>query len=82
LNQFWFKPIIPPACVLDLPDSQFNFMVDLDYASFKYEGTNFNFNKKIVKSTSKYYEGFYGKTQGGGQVNIKVSYGSVSFIEN
>lgn len=64
------------------PDSQFSFMVDLDYASFKYEGANFNFNKKIVKTSSKYYEGFYGKTQGSGQVNIKVSYGSVSFIEN
>lgn len=63
-------------------DSQFNFIVDLDYASFKYEGNNFNFDKKIVKSTSKYYEGYRGKNQGGGQVDIKVSYGSVSFIEN
>lgn len=63
-------------------DSQFDFIVDLDYASFKYEGANFNFNKKIVKSTSKYYEGYRGKNQGGGQVNIKISYGSVSFIEN
>lgn len=63
-------------------DSQFNFIVNLDYAGFKYEGTNFNFNKKIVKSSSKYYEGYHGKNQGGGQVNINVSYGSVSFIEN
>lgn len=63
-------------------DSQFDFIVNLDYAGFKYEGTNFNFNKKIVKSSSKYYEGYHGKAQGGGQVNINVSYGSVSFTEN
>ncbi len=62
--------------------SNFDFTINMDYARFKYDGISLEFNKKIVKSTSKYYEGYYGKQNSGSTVNINVEYGSVSFYNN
>jgi len=63
-------------------NSAFDFIVKLEYAGFKYNDMALDFHKKIVKSTSKYYEGFYGKQNSGSTVNINVEYGSVSFYNN
>ena len=62
--------------------NSFYFIIDLEYANFKYDDHNITFNKKIIKSTSKYYEGFYGKQDSGSTVNINVEYGRVTFINN
>jgi len=62
--------------------SAFDFIVDMEYARFKYDNMSLDFNKKIIKSTSKYYEGFFGKQNSGSTVNINVEYGSVSFYNN
>jgi len=62
--------------------STFDFIIKMQYAHFKYDDMNLDFHKKIVKSTSKYYEGFYGKPDSGNTVNINVAYGSVSFYNN
>jgi len=63
-------------------NNNFDFTINMEYAHFKYDDINLDFNKKIVKSTSKYYEGFYGKPNSGNTVNINVAYGSVSFYNN
>jgi hypothetical protein len=62
--------------------SAFDFIIKMQYARFKYDDMTLDFHKKIVKSTSKYYEGFYGKSNSGNTVNINVEYGSVSFYNN
>lgn len=62
--------------------SAFDFIIKMEYAQFKYDDMALDFQKKIVKSTSKYYEGFYGKSNSGKTVNINVEYGSVSFYNN
>jgi len=63
-------------------NNNFNFTIDMEYARFRYEDINLEFNKKIIKSSSKYYEGYYGKSNSGSTVNINVAYGSVSFYNN
>ena len=62
--------------------SAFDFIIDMEYARFKYDNMALDFHKKIIKSTSKYYEGFFGKQNSGKTVNINVEYGSVSFYNN
>ena len=62
--------------------SNFNFVVDLQYAGFKRNDSNIEMFKSIVKSTKKYYEGVYGKGNSNSKVTIKSEYGSVSFYEN
>ncbi|MCF6212867.1 MAG: hypothetical protein L3J45_02465 [Flavobacteriaceae bacterium] len=62
--------------------SAFDFIIDMEYALFKYDDMALDFNKKIVKSTSKYYEGYFGKPNSGNAVNINVEYGSVSLYNN
>jgi len=62
--------------------SAFDFIIDMEYARFKYDNMALDFHKKIIKSTSKYYEGFFGKQNSGSTVNINVEYGSVSFYNN
>lgn len=63
------------------PNTSFNIMASLSYGGFKY-GDGFTFNKEIVKSTSKYYEGYYNSPNSGAKISINSSYGSISFNNN
>lgn len=63
---------------IGIPDTSFSFELDLGYAGFKYGNSGYDFTKKIIKSSSKYYEGTF---KGGSKSNIKITsdYGSVKF---
>lgn len=63
---------------IGVPNSPFNFTLDLSYAGFRRGDNGYEFSKQIVKSSSKYYQGSY---KGGSSANIKISsdYGSVTF---
>jgi len=60
--------------------NNFSIKANLSYGHLKYDN-GFTFNKEIVKSTSKYYEGFY-NSNSGGIINIKSSYGNITFFNN
>lgn len=62
--------------------NNFNFKVNLGYASFRYSGDDIEFTKSIKKSTKKYYEGSWGKGSSSSYLNIKSSYGSVTLKPN
>ncbi len=62
-------------------NNSFNFEIDLSYGSFKRNDNNINLNKSISKSSKKYYEGSYGKSNGSSKLTIKSQYGSVSLKE-
>lgn len=64
------------------PSASFNFIADLKYAGFSFEGNNVNYNKKIVKNTSKYYEGYINKENSSSMIEISTDYGSVKFYNN
>lgn len=59
-------------------NSAYSFVLDLDYAGFKYDDDLLEFNKKIVKSTSKYYEGYFKNQTSKSTINIKSDYGGVT----
>ena len=63
------------------PNASFNITASLSYGGFKY-GNGFTFNKEIVKSSSKYYEGYYNTPNSNGNILIKSSYGSITFFNN
>lgn len=56
----------------------FNFDLDLEYASLR-NSDGFEFTNKRVKSSDKYYEGYYGNSNSGNMIRIKSEYGSVTF---
>lgn len=62
-------------------DYEFNFKIDLEYASLKHPDT-FNFDKKRVESFSKYYEGYVKNSNTRNNIVINSDYGSVTFKEN
>ena len=64
------------------PGTNFDFVIDLQYAGFKRSDNNVELYKSIVKNSKKYYEGIYGKGDSNSKVIIKSEYGSVSFNEN
>ncbi|MFY7670859.1 hypothetical protein ACOSP6_07190 [Tenacibaculum sp. MEBiC06402] len=59
-------------------DNNFNFSVDLGYASFNYPEEYTETFKSIKKSTKKYYEGVFGKGNSKSSVRIRSNYGGVS----
>jgi hypothetical protein len=63
------------------PNTSFNITATLSYGGLKY-GNGFTFNKEIVKSSSKFYEGFYNSANSNGNISIKSSYGSITFFNN
>lgn len=63
-------------------DAVFDFELDLQYASFKGDEDKMEFNKKISKSSKKYYEGKYGKGNSNSRIKIKSQYGGVSIKSN
>ncbi|WKK64832.1 hypothetical protein [Lutimonas zeaxanthinifaciens] len=60
----------------------FNFKVELSYGGFEYDGEGINYNKKIVKSQSKYYEGYVKNQNSGSNVDISSEYGGVKLYNN
>ncbi|WP_299336167.1 hypothetical protein [uncultured Psychroserpens sp.] len=60
------------------PAYNFNFDIDLEYASLR-NADDFNFTNKRIKSSDKYYQGYYGNSNSGNMIRIKSEYGSVSF---
>ena len=64
------------------PGTNFDFVIDLQYAGFKRSDSKVELYKSIVKNSKKYYEGIYGKGDSNSKVTIKSEYGSVSFYEN
>ncbi|MCF6349591.1 MAG: hypothetical protein L3J23_00980 [Flavobacteriaceae bacterium] len=60
--------------------ANFNITAKLSYGKFSTEG-DFNFNKKIVKSSSKYYEGYHKNKNSNSIINITTDYGSVKLFE-
>ncbi len=63
------------------PDAPFNFELKLSYGGFKRGDYNYDFTKKIEKSSSKYYEGTYKNGSGKSKITIDSEYGSVTFYE-
>lgn len=63
------------------PNTNFDFVIDLQYASFKYDDNNIDMRKQIRKSSKKYYEGTYGKARSNSKLIIKSQYGSVRIKE-
>jgi len=59
----------------------FNFDINLQYASLR-EHEGFEFNKKHVESSEKYYTGYYGSENSGNLIKINSDYGSVTFTKN
>ncbi len=63
------------------PDAPFSFVLKLSYGGFKRGDSGYNFTKKIVKSSSKYYEGTYKSGSSNSKITIDSDYGSVTFYE-
>lgn len=64
-----------------VPSYYFNFNIDLDYASL--EGNDgLEFIRKEIKSTSKFYTGYYGNQNSENTIRIESDYGSVSLYKN
>lgn len=62
-------------------DYHFNFDIRLEYASLR-EADGFEFNKKKVESSERYYQGYYGNSNSNNNVKITSDYGSVTFKKN
>nr|WP_321246426.1 hypothetical protein [uncultured Psychroserpens sp.] len=63
------------------PAYNFRFDIDLEYASLR-DADNFEFTKKRIESTDKYYQGYYGDSNSSNLIKIKSEYGSVTFKRN
>lgn len=55
----------------------FNFTAKLSYGGFDYDGENINYLKKIVKSSSKFYQGYVNQENSGSVIDIVSDYGGV-----
>ncbi len=63
------------------PGFNFNFEFDLEYAGLSGDD-DFEFSKKRVKSSEKYYLGHYGSSNASAKVYINSEYGGVKFYKN
>lgn len=63
------------------PGYNFNFDINTEYGSIR-NTDNFEFTKKKVESTEKYYLGYYGNSNSGNLIKINSDYGSVTFKKN
>lgn len=61
------------------PEASFDFEVTLSYGGFSDDVENINYMKKVVKNTSKYYEGSVNKENTGNRVIIDSDYGSIKW---
>lgn len=64
------------------PEFSFDFNIELEYGSLKDSDNKFNFIKKRVESTDRYYTGYNNTQNSGNLVRINSEYGSVTFYEN
>lgn len=62
-------------------DYHFNFEIDLEYASLR-DADGFEFHKKRIESTEKYFQGYYGNPNSSNNIKISSDYGSVTFKKN
>ena len=63
------------------PENSFNLTATLGYGNLKSDD-NFTFNKEITKTSSKYYEGYYNTPNSNSTINLKTSYGNITFTTN
>ena len=63
-------------------DLSFNFIGKSSYGGFSIDGENVTYLKKVVKSNSKYYEGFVKQENSGATIDISSEYGSVKLYNN
>lgn len=63
------------------PLYSFNFELDLEYGTLK-ELDGFEFYKKRIESSDKYYSGYYGNSNTLNNISISSDYGSVTFFIN
>lgn len=56
----------------------FSFDIDLEYASLR-DADEFEFTKKRIESSDKYYQGYHKTSNSGNMIRIKTEYGSVTF---
>ncbi|NMH86054.1 hypothetical protein [Flavivirga algicola] len=63
-----------------VPNYHFNFNIDLEYGSLNAD--ELEFTKKIIKTTDKFYAGYYGTKTSSNTINIESEYGSVSLYKN
>lgn len=59
--------------------SAFDFKLQLSYSGFKRDDDRFSFSQQIVKSSSKYYEGYFKSKNAGPYIKIDSDYGGVTF---
>ncbi|WP_452224699.1 hypothetical protein [Lacinutrix chionoecetis] len=64
------------------PALSFDFNIQLEYGSLKDGDDSFNFIKKRVESSERYYTGYHNSQNSGNLVRINSEYGSVSFYKN
>ncbi|WP_034058313.1 hypothetical protein [Lacinutrix jangbogonensis] len=64
------------------PMLAFDFDIALEYGSLKDSDDGFNFVKKRVESSDRYYRGYYSTQNSGSLVKINSEYGSVTFYQN
>lgn len=62
--------------------NNFNFIMNLSYASFNYPDELVTTNKSIKKVSKKYYEGNFGSANSNSKIEIRSSYGGVSLKLN
>lgn len=60
------------------PAYAFSFDIDLEYADLR-NSEGFEFTKKRIESSDKYYQGYYKSSDSGNMVLVKTEYGSVTF---
>jgi len=65
---------------IGIPDAPFDFTLNLSYGGFKRDEGKFELTKQIVKSSSKYYEGYFKSQKSGSTIKINSDYGSVTFF--
>lgn len=62
-------------------NNNFEFVMDLSYASFRYPKDLVDMRKSIKKTSKKHYEGSFGNG-GSSIINVKSNYGSISLKTN
>lgn len=63
-------------------DIAFDFVTKLSYGGFDYNEEGVTYIKKVVKSQSKYYEGYVNRKNSGSKISISSEYGGVKLYNN
>jgi len=65
---------------IGIPNVPFDFILNLSYGNFKHDEGKFELTKQIVKSSTKYYEGYFKSQNSGSTIKINSDYGGVTFF--